>query len=185
MSYSGGNPSPPPPGDYSPSHGQPSTRSDYPATSNVRVGHQPSQHYPQIAPPIAPVPPSSDRYSFNASTPRSLDPLNGPPSHSSRPYPSWPHIIAAPPPPRSSDRSSSRPKSSMRTSPTSVSTSSGERFVCEVCGKDFSRVHDRKRHHEMQHAPSVSHTCIYCGKDFSRPDSLKRHIQNGCDQAPQ
>ncbi|KAJ6463970.1 hypothetical protein C8R45DRAFT_1024802 [Mycena sanguinolenta] len=66
------------------------------------------------------------------------------------------------------------------------SMTSGERFICGVCGKDFSRAHDRKRHHETQHAATpVTHKCIYCEKDFSRADSLKRHIQNGCDEAPQ
>jgi hypothetical protein len=46
---------------------------------------------------------------------------------------------------------------------------SGERFICEVCGKDFSRAHDRKRHHETQHAATpVTHKCVYCEKDFSR-----------------
>lgn len=57
----------------------------------------------------------------------------------------------------------------MDTSPTAISSTSGERFVCEVCGKDFSRAHDRKRHHETQHAATpVTHKCIYCEKDFSR-----------------
>ncbi|KAJ7162073.1 hypothetical protein C8R46DRAFT_1222212 [Mycena filopes] len=55
-----------------------------------------------------------------------------------------------------------------------------------VCGKDFSRAHDRKRHHETQHAATpVTHKCRHCDKDFSRADSLKRHLQNGCDEAPQ
>lgn len=63
--------------------------------------------------------------------------------------------------------STSRP----RTAPTSASptTSSGERFPCEKCGKTFSRSHDRKRHHETQHMTSpVIHRCRYCEKEFSR-----------------
>ncbi|KAJ7933788.1 hypothetical protein B0H13DRAFT_1951955 [Mycena leptocephala] len=92
------------------------------------------------------------------------------------------HSIAAPST-RPHQSSSSRPRSSMGNGPLAVS---GERFICEVCGKDFSRAHDRKRHHETQHAATpVTHKCVYCEKDFSRADSLKRHIQNGCDEAPQ
>ncbi|KAJ7121326.1 hypothetical protein C8R43DRAFT_1112237 [Mycena crocata] len=88
------------------------------------------------------------------------------------------------PPPSSRPSHTSRPGRSI--SPTHTSNASGERFACEVCGKDFSRAHDRKRHHETQHAATpVTHKCIYCEKDFSRADSLKRHIQNGCDEAPQ
>ncbi|KAJ7141270.1 hypothetical protein C8R44DRAFT_866903 [Mycena epipterygia] len=102
----------------------------------------------------------------------------------SGPYSAGPHPIA--PTSRPPHPGSSRPRSSMDTSPTAISSTSGERFVCEVCGKDFSRAHDRKRHHETQHAATpVTHKCIYCEKDFSRADSLKRHIQNGCDEAPQ
>ncbi|KAJ7813827.1 hypothetical protein B0H13DRAFT_1665143, partial [Mycena leptocephala] len=182
--------------------------------------HQPTQYYT----PIAPAPPSSDRYSSSYrpsavspeySTPsayrlsqynpvadnrgsgyqsnqpdspsysfntRAVSPLNGPPvsyhQHSSTTQPQPRNFIPTP-----SGSSSSRPRSSMGNGPLAVS---GERFICEVCGKDFSRAHDRKRHHETQHAATpVTHKCIYCEKDFSRADSLKRHIQNGCDEAPQ
>jgi hypothetical protein len=55
------------------------------------------------------------------------------------------------------------------TSPPSASSPSGERFLCEKCGKTFSRSHDRKRHHETQHTPiPVMHTCHHCQKEFSR-----------------
>ncbi|KAF8629160.1 hypothetical protein AX17_005745 [Amanita inopinata Kibby_2008] len=65
----------------------------------------------------------------------------------------------------------SRPRSGVGSaaSPTSASSSSGERFPCEKCGKTFSRSHDRKRHHETQHLPTpVVHRCRYCEKEFSR-----------------
>ncbi|KAF5355526.1 hypothetical protein D9758_006383 [Tetrapyrgos nigripes] len=66
-----------------------------------------------------------------------------------------------------------------------VSPTASERYPCEICGKTFSRSHDRKRHHETQHIPSpVLHRCRYCRKEFSRADSLKRHLDNGCDEAP-
>jgi uncharacterized Zn-finger protein len=118
------------------------------------------------------------------------------------PYSSFSSHPIAVPLTRPHQSSSSRPRSSMGNGPLAVS---GERFICEVCGKDFSRAHDRKRHHETQHAATpVTHKCVYCEKDFSRyvfvvrlsfsfsgwtfffrADSLKRHIQNGCDEAPQ
>ncbi|KAJ7282758.1 hypothetical protein C8J57DRAFT_1499725 [Mycena rebaudengoi] len=107
--------------------------------------------------------------------------------HSSRPagpYSTVPHPI---PTPSSSSRPPHNPRSrnSLSTSPT-LNLPPGERYVCDICHKDFSRAHDRKRHFETQHAPKpVTHKCIHCDKDFSRADSLKRHIQNGCDEAPQ
>ncbi|KAK7473225.1 hypothetical protein VKT23_001323 [Stygiomarasmius scandens] len=69
--------------------------------------------------------------------------------------------------------------------PSPISPTTPERYPCEICGKTFSRSHDRKRHHETQHIPSpVLHRCRYCRKEFSRADSLKRHLDNGCDEAP-
>lgn len=67
----------------------------------------------------------------------------------------------------------------------SITSPTGERFLCERCGKTFSRSHDRKRHYETQHLASpVIHRCRYCEKEFSRADSLKRHLDNGCDEMP-
>jgi hypothetical protein len=59
---------------------------------------------------------------------------------------------------------------------TSYSTSRGEtvaaipeRFVCHLCGKDFSRSHDRKRHYSTSHEVNgEKHICEYCKKTFSR-----------------
>ncbi|KAJ7212929.1 hypothetical protein GGX14DRAFT_563976 [Mycena pura] len=124
------------------------------------------------------IPTPSEVYAYPARPPRPPSAMQQGYGHASRPYPS----AAAAPLPRSAHQS----KGSVSLSPTSPSSSSGERFICEVCGKDFSRAHDRKRHHETQHASTpITHKCVYCEKDFSRADSLKRHIQNGCDEAPQ
>lgn len=63
-----------------------------------------------------------------------------------------------------------RPRTGSGGSPT---TTTGERFACEKCGKTFSRSHDRKRHHETQHLPTpVIHRCRYCEKEFSRQVAL-------------
>ncbi|KAF8211134.1 hypothetical protein K438DRAFT_106298 [Mycena galopus ATCC 62051] len=69
---------------------------------------------------------------------------------------------------RSSHRSSPYPRRSMSPSPLSLCPSPAERFACEACGKDFSRLHDRKRHYETQHGGKpVTHRCMYCEKDFT------------------
>ncbi|KAJ4483944.1 hypothetical protein J3R30DRAFT_3698981 [Lentinula aciculospora] len=74
---------------------------------------------------------------------------------------------------------------SARSPHASTTSPSNERYPCEICGKTFSRSHDRKRHHETQHIASpVLHRCRYCRKEFSRADSLKRHLDNGCDEMP-
>ncbi|KAF8629845.1 hypothetical protein AX15_003211 [Amanita polypyramis BW_CC] len=59
-----------------------------------------------------------------------------------------------------------RPRPTPGSSPTATP---GERFLCDKCGKTFSRSHDRKRHHETQHLPTpIIHRCRYCEKEFSR-----------------
>lgn len=87
--------------------------------------------------------------------------------------------------------------------PSASTTTTTERYPCEICGKTFSRSHDRKRHHETQHTNNpLLHRCRYCRKEFSRcalfnslscqdieqlihrADSLKRHLDNGCDEMP-
>ncbi|KAF9050047.1 hypothetical protein BJ165DRAFT_977589 [Panaeolus papilionaceus] len=104
-------------------------------------------------------------------------------------YSTAPHIVPSSHPqhgrPSRLSTGRSRAMSGANTSPTSATSPSGERYPCEMCGKTFSRSHDRKRHHETQHLPTpVLHRCVYCEKEFSRADSLKRHIDNGCDEMP-
>ncbi|KAJ7467172.1 hypothetical protein FB451DRAFT_1178399 [Mycena latifolia] len=139
-----------------------------------------SYHRPNQAPPRKFIPTPSEAYA-NPRPPRPSSAMHGRAPYSSA-HPGMPPA-ARPPHPHQS--SSARPRSSMGIAPLASSSTSAERYICEVCGKDFSRAHDRKRHHETQHAATpVTHKCIYCDKDFSRADSLKRHIQNGCDEAP-
>ncbi|KAJ6629486.1 hypothetical protein B0H10DRAFT_1366883 [Mycena sp. CBHHK59/15] len=185
----------------------PSYPSQYNAASESRgyqSNHPPTSSYSYNAPVPRPASPMRNdpapyhRHPSNQPPPGQFIPTpsetyaNRPPRpssamHSNRhsgPYSTAPHPITSSS--RGSHHASSRPRTSMSTSPTSVSSPPGERFICEVCRKDFSRAHDRKRHHETQHAPTpVMHKCVYCDKDFSRADSLKRHLQNGCDDAPQ
>jgi transcription elongation factor Elf1 len=52
------------------------------------------------------------------------------------------------------------------------STASGQTYICEVCGKEFSRADTRKRH---EAAHSYSLTCGVCGQYFNRLDILVHH----------
>lgn len=88
-------------------------------------------------------------------------------------YSTAPHIVPSSHPqhgrPSRLSTGRSRAMSGANTSPTSATPPSGERYPCEMCGKTFSRSHDRKRHHETQHLPTpVLHRCVYCEKEFSR-----------------
>jgi transcription elongation factor Elf1 len=49
---------------------------------------------------------------------------------------------------------------------------SSQTCSCGVCGKEFSRADNRKRH---EAAHSYSLTCGVCGQYFNRLDSLARH----------
>ncbi|KAJ6594435.1 hypothetical protein B0H19DRAFT_61726 [Mycena capillaripes] len=169
------SPAPYPPSQYPPENRGSSYPSNQPGSSSYPFNARASS--PLNGPPI-----SYHRHSSTAQPqPRSFIPTPSEayanPSHPPRPpsamhrgsghYSGTPH----PAPPSSSrpphQSGSSRPRSSMSNPP--MTTSSGERFICEVCGKDFSRAHDRKRHHETQHAATpVTHKCVYCEKDFSR-----------------
>ncbi|KAK7005962.1 transcriptional regulator MET31 [Favolaschia claudopus] len=147
-------------------------------------------------------PPSSSSYQFNARSPSPGTYQRQPQPRNFIPTPSEAYANPARPPrsssmpmPAHSNRAggsyapAQNPSSSRTRNPMcnhASSSHSTERYTCEVCGRDFSRAHDRKRHHETQHATSpVTHKCPFCKKDFSRADSLKRHLQNGCDEAPQ
>ncbi|KAJ7782342.1 hypothetical protein DFH07DRAFT_764498 [Mycena maculata] len=163
----------------------PSTSYSYNPSAPRAISPPVSYHRPSTSqvPPRGFIPTPSEAYAHPSRPPRPSSAMHAP-SQAGNPY-ATASMGISPPSSRSHYPSSSRPKSSMSTS-TMASSSNGERFACDVCGKDFSRAHDRKRHHETQHATTpITHKCVYCNKDFSRADSLKRHIQNGCDEAPQ
>ncbi|KAJ7661638.1 hypothetical protein B0H17DRAFT_1144613 [Mycena rosella] len=182
----------PPPG-YPSQYTAPDSRGYQPGSDsylyNSRAVSPPASYHHRRSsgnqpPPRKFIPTPSEVYA-NPRPPR--PPSSALPGHSSRagsystvpPHPILPPAARPHPPSHSS-----RPRSSMGPLPI-AGPSSTERYPCDVCGKDFSRAHDRKRHHETQHAATpITHKCIYCDKDFSRADSLKRHIQNGCDEAP-
>ena len=158
------------------------------------------------------IPTPSELYAYSPRPiPAAPHPTPSTDPYSSAPY-STPHAYVSSsrsPEMRSPRVANGRPGTS---SGSPISSSSGERFPCEKCGKTFSRSHDRKRHHETQHLSSpVIHRCRYCEKEFSRyvktfllssfsqltrvsscspsirirrADSLKRHLDNGCDEMP-
>ncbi|KII92680.1 hypothetical protein PLICRDRAFT_172740 [Plicaturopsis crispa FD-325 SS-3] len=147
---------------YTPSYVIPDTQPNF----FVPTPSQTAQNYMDqpLAPPSRPRQPSNPYQSNSSSkyTPRNA-PLVGPAYGSLSPQLS--------------------PSSDLH-SPT-VSSPTGERYVCQHCGTTFSRSHDRRRHYETHHMPSPAvHRCPHCVKDFSRGDSLKRHIDNGCEEAP-
>ncbi|KAG5352593.1 Transcriptional regulator MET32 [Termitomyces sp. T112] len=172
----------------SPSNGGSSSQADpYPAQSPYYASQYQRSQTPGINGSEGGqfIPTPSEMYAYS---PRQLPTTpHSPPStdpYSSAQYPPQHAFVSSSRSPelRSSRIATGRPG----TSPGSpISSSSGERFPCEKCGKTFSRSHDRKRHHETQHLPSpVIHRCRYCEKEFSRADSLKRHLDNGCDEMP-
>jgi len=177
-----------------PSHGRDPryyTPTSYGGSSSAQPGYaSPSHHYPsQYLPPtdtrqlplhrtpqspqqFIPTPSEiAHSYNYNHTIlTASIPEENYPPSGD---YPPGSHTLpSSHGGQRPSRISTGRPRSgsvSGVASPTSASSPSGERFPCEVCGKTFSRSHDRKRHHETQHAPMpITHKCPYCVKGFSR-----------------
>lgn len=53
---------------------------------------------------------------------------------------------------------------------------SAERFLCEDCGKRFTRISNLHRHQRTTHGSELSH-CQTCGKRFNRRDSYLRHLR--------
>ena len=47
-------------------------------------------------------------------------------------------------------------------------------FICDVCGKEFQRAQELKRHGLVHSAPTKS--CHQCGKKFKQKTSLQRHL---------
>ncbi|KAF9482207.1 hypothetical protein BDN70DRAFT_930184 [Pholiota conissans] len=133
------------------------------------------RNQPQV--PFIPTPSEiAHSYSNYPQGARSPGVPENPYSSSSLDYPAPPHMVpsshAAMHGHRPSRILTGRPRTpsgANSASPPSASSPSGERFLCEKCGKTFSRSHDRKRHHETQHTPiPVMHTCHHCQKEFSR-----------------
>ena len=48
-------------------------------------------------------------------------------------------------------------------------------YVCDQCGKEFTRSHDLKRHVQSLHSDAKEFTCDKCGKSFATRDMLRRH----------
>ncbi|XP_058818130.1 zinc finger protein 816-like isoform X3 [Topomyia yanbarensis] len=56
-------------------------------------------------------------------------------------------------------------------------------FVCEVCGKEFSRKFSLKEHATI-HSGERPYKCGVCGKDFSLKLRLKQHMINHSTESP-
>ena len=48
-------------------------------------------------------------------------------------------------------------------------------YVCDQCGKKFTRSHDLKRHIQSLHSGVKEFTCNKCEKFFATRDILRRH----------
>ena len=48
-------------------------------------------------------------------------------------------------------------------------------YMCDQCGKEFTRSYDLKRHIRRVHTAERPHVCSTCGKDFKTGDKLRRH----------
>ena len=48
-------------------------------------------------------------------------------------------------------------------------------YVCDQCGKEFTRSHDLKRHVQSLHSGVKEFTCDKCEKSFATRDILRRH----------
>lgn len=49
-------------------------------------------------------------------------------------------------------------------------------FVCETCGKEFTRLYDFKRH-QLSHTDEKPYHCPQCGKSFKERSSLNKHVK--------
>ena len=48
-------------------------------------------------------------------------------------------------------------------------------YMCDQCGKEFTRSHDLKRHVQSLHSGVKEFTCDKCEKSFATRDTLGRH----------
>ena len=60
--------------------------------------------------------------------------------------------------------------------PTYRRTARSERPSCTICGKDFGRVQELKRHTKAIHR-MPSH-CLFCSFKWTRPDKIRAHLKD-------
>ncbi|KAE9364876.1 hypothetical protein N431DRAFT_431620 [Stipitochalara longipes BDJ] len=87
---------------------------------------------------------------------------------------------------KSNSKGSAKGKDSTSTStkPKATPTSSGQRFQCPRCPKNFSRIENLTRH-QANHEEQGKFACPICRKRFTRSDLLNRHRRiHGNQQEP-
>ena len=52
-----------------------------------------------------------------------------------------------------------------------------EQFQCDLCGKEFTRSFDLKRHASSVHAKKKNYTCDICNKVYIRKSHLTEHVE--------
>ncbi|GBM28364.1 Replication initiator 1 [Araneus ventricosus] len=62
-------------------------------------------------------------------------------------------------------------------------TDKEKRFVCDVCGKDFSNKHNLHAHHR-EHTGEKLFVCPTCGKKFTQKSNLTTHLRTHTGEKP-
>lgn len=59
-----------------------------------------------------------------------------------------------------------------------VNATTGQRYTCPRCGKDYSQSKNMRRHYRLECGQEPKYPCQYCQLRFKRNNQLKNHIQS-------